>query len=125
MDDPITWESLATVTVASGAAASLVAFIRVFTSVSPAAARMLAAVFGVLIVELAILALGASGWREIVLGLFTGIAAGLAASKSVEIAATGWGHEITAMRSEQRPVPAQRGAQEAGEGGEVADRDGD
>lgn len=82
--DPITWQSLATVSGASGAAAGLVAFVRVFAAnMSPNAAQMLAAAFGVVIIEAAVIVLGAAGLREIVLGLFTGVAAGLAATKLV------------------------------------------
>jgi hypothetical protein len=80
------------VTGASGASATLVAFVRIFRDLSAKTSRMLAAAFGVLIVELAVLVLGAAGWKELVLGFFSGVAAGLAASKAVETAAHGFGH---------------------------------
>lgn len=93
-EDPITWQSLATVSGATGASATLVGFVRIFTPLSASASRMLAALFGVVIVELAVLVLGASGWRELVLGVFSGVAAGLAASKAVEVGEKGLDHRV-------------------------------
>jgi hypothetical protein len=96
VDDPITWESLATVSGASGASAMLVGFVRIFVkNMSAQVTRMLAAIFGVLIVEGAVLALGAAGVLEIILALFSGVAAGLAASKAVEVSQNGLNHDVT------------------------------
>ena len=94
-DDPITWQSLATVSGASGASATLVAFVRIFKDLSASTSRILAAVFGVVIVELAVVVLGASGWKELVLGFFSGVAAGLAASKAVEVGEKGLSHQVS------------------------------
>jgi hypothetical protein len=92
--DVITWASMLTVAGASGAAVAAVAFIRIFQDLSPRRARQLAAVLGVVVVEIAVVAVGRRGWAELGLGLVVGIQAGLAASKAAEIGRYGWNHQV-------------------------------
>ena len=96
MTDPITIESLATVTGASAGAFIIVAFVRIFVkSLSAAAARMLSAVSGLVLVEGAIVLMGPITPETLIVGAFTGMMAGMAASKGYEIKADGLNHATT------------------------------
>jgi hypothetical protein len=63
-------------------------------TLTPAQSRQLAAILGVVVVEVAVIAVGRRGWAEYLLGLIVGIEAGLAASKAFEIYKSGWNHGI-------------------------------
>lgn len=93
--DPITWESLLTAAGASVAALIIVQFIKIFKDMSDDATRKLAAVTGVILVLLAVFFVNDNpGAGEYGLGFLVGIQAGLAASKSVEIARNGLNHLV-------------------------------
>lgn len=83
----VTWEALGSIVGASVIAGLGVEAVKLFkTDLSPAAARRLAFVFGVVLVELAVFVLNrnALDWPPFVLGAIVGLQAGLAASKAYE-----------------------------------------
>jgi hypothetical protein len=95
--DPITWESLATAAGASVMAIILVQFLKIFwKDMSPDTTRQMSATLGVVIVLVAVWIVNDDpGVAEYGLGFLVGIQAGLAASKSVELATAGFNHLVT------------------------------
>ncbi len=87
MEDPITWETLGTVAGASGAALIVIAFLRLFFNIKPAVAKGLAALIAVALLVMAVVVGSAGGWREWVLGVLSGLAAGVAAASTLETVA--------------------------------------
>ena len=93
MTDTITLASLATVAGASAGAYVIVAFTRIFfRTLTAQAARMLSAASGLVLVEGAIALMGPISLENLIVGAFTGMMAGLAASKGYEIKTDGLNH---------------------------------
>ena len=106
MEDPITWESLGTVAGASGAALVVVTFLRIFLRIHRETAQKIAAIIAVGLLVLAVLAGSDAGWREWVLGVLSGLAAGIAAASMLE----GIGREPPPTVSEPARRPIETGA---------------
>lgn len=93
---PVTWEALGTVLGASALALILVQAVKLFKDdLSDRTARQLALIFGIVVVEISVLALNDKiDWKVLVLGLLVGLQAGLAASKTYEVGTKGMTHLV-------------------------------
>jgi hypothetical protein len=94
MDQEVTVASLATVAGSSVAVIALVQFVKLFANLTDRQSRQLAAILGLVLVEVAILILNGLDWLALFLGLIVGVQAGLAASKAKEIVQKGLDHVV-------------------------------